>query len=107
MSNPTTDDEWREHASAVMPAFKIGDEVYLIGSLERGVTVYGQQVRAHNLMWALAELDKAAGRDSLEIAIIGGGITGLTAAACVLSLSPGAKVTVFERSYDLCSLQQG
>jgi hypothetical protein len=75
--------------------------------MERGVTVYGQQVRAHNLMWALAELDGAKRDEIRSIAIVGGGVAGLTSTACALALFPQSKVSLFERSLDLCSLQQG
>lgn len=96
-----------DRAAGVHAAFRLAEELFLVGSLERGVTVYGQQVRAHNLMWALRELDTDAGRGVATIAIVGGGIAGLTAAACALKLFPDAKVTVFERNMDLCALQQG
>jgi hypothetical protein len=82
--------------------------IYLIGSLEKGVTVYNQQLRAHNLAWAIWERHKA--RSAPRIAVVGGGITGLTTTACLLSLFknlPTATVTVFERLWDLCPLQQG
>jgi hypothetical protein len=91
----------------VREGFELREELYLIGSMERGVTVYGQQVRAHNLMWALSERDKVEEKEPQSIAIVGGGIAGLTAAACALELFPRANVILFERSLDLCSLQQG
>lgn len=100
-------DDTLARARGVRHEFQIGEKLYLIGSLEKGVTVYGQQVRAHNLLWALSELDRAEHRETRDIAIVGGGIAGLTAAACALALFPRANVALFEQSLDLCSLQQG
>ena len=42
-----------------------------------------------------------------RIAIVGGGVGGLTAAACLLSVFENAKIFIFERRWDLCALQQG
>src|SRR5262249_29710516 len=96
----------RKRAKVAEATYRVQSGVYLIGSLERGVTVYNQQLRAHNLVWALCEL-----RDEMEIkrvAIVGEGIAGLTAAACFLSrFDRTVSVTVFEKLWDLCPLQQG
>jgi hypothetical protein len=104
LTNPHNDP--RVRAVRVLQGFEIGDGLYLLGSLERGVTVYGQQVRAHNLTWALSELEDAS-RPTQKIAVVGGGIAGLTATACLLGLFRNSHVTLFEKSSDLCSLQQG
>ena len=45
VTTPKTDQERAQEAEA---AFRLGPGLYLLGSLERGVTVYSQQVRAHN-----------------------------------------------------------
>lgn len=87
--------------------FEIAEGIYVIGSLETGVTVYSQQVRAHNLIWALATVGRIDSNAKTRIAIVGGGIAGLTASACALSLFPGAHISVFEKRWDLCPLQQG
>lgn len=93
-------------ASEIEAAYRLADGCYLLGSLERGVTVYNQQVRAHNLAWALWELRKSY--PIKNVAIVGGGIGGLTMAACLLSLfEPTTKVTIFERLWDLSPIQQG
>jgi hypothetical protein len=100
----TTDIETR--ASEIEAAYRLADGCYLLGSLERGVTVYNQQVRAHNLAWALWERRKRY--PIKNVAIVGGGIGGLTMSACLLSLfEPTTKVTIFERLWDLCPIQQG
>ena len=85
--------------------FRLSDHVHLVGALERGVTVYNQQVRAHNLIWAL---HGHSGREEpARVAVVGGGIAGLTAAACLLSAFETTKVELFERRWDLAPLQQG
>ena len=99
-----------KRAKAVEAAFRVLPGIYLIGSLERGVTVYSQQTRAHNLIWALWELQKNGRRALGRVAIVGGGITGLTAAACILCQFEeyeGVSVSLFERLWDLCPIQQG
>ena len=80
-----------KRAKAVEAAFRVLPGIYLIGSLERGVTVYSQQTRAHNLIWALWELQKNGRRALGRVAIVGGGITGLTAAACILCRIRGVR----------------
>ncbi len=92
---------------SVLGDYRVHDGTYLLGSLETGVTVWKQQVRAHNLIWALWEASGRSDSRPLKIAIVGGGIGGLTAAACILSRMPGAEITIFERRWDLCPLQQG
>lgn len=97
------------NAADVASSFRVAPEIYLIGSLERGVTVYSQQVRAHNLVWALHQLQRNGGGGGLgRVAVVGGGIAGLTVTACLLSLFDHAvTVTLFERLWDLCPIQQG
>lgn len=93
-------------ASEIEAAYRLADGCYLLGSLEKGVTVYNQQVRAHNLAWALWERRK--NYPIKNVAVVGGGIGGLTMAACLLSLfEPTTKVTIFERLWDLSPIQQG
>jgi hypothetical protein len=94
-----------DRAVEIEQTFKIADGVYLVGSLETGVTVYKQQLRAHNLVWALSVCSAAAVPKS--IAIVGGGITGLTVASCVLALFPDSEATLLEKRWELCSLQLG
>jgi hypothetical protein len=99
-------DEGIREAKTVAATFRVAEDVYVVGSLERGVTVYGQQVRAHNLAWALSRLDTGS-RSEFRFAIVGGGISGLTMVCCLLGLYPEASVVLFERTFDLCPLQQG
>lgn len=103
-----TNDSVIERAAEVDATFRIRDGLYLLGACERGVTLYNQQVRAHNLIWALWELDRAEVRKVGSVAVIGSGAAGLTATAGLLALFGGsASVTLFERLWDLCPLQQG
>ncbi|MGF1628540.1 MAG: FAD-dependent oxidoreductase [Kiloniellaceae bacterium] len=105
----------KERAEEVEASFQVAPGLYVIGSLEKGVTVYNQQIRAHNLAWALWERWKRSeGPHPGDVAIIGAGITGLTTAACLLSLFGASKdpgdsisITIFERMWDVCPFQQG
>jgi hypothetical protein len=95
-------------ARDVEATFRVVPGLYVIGSLERGVTIYSQQVRAHNLAWALWDLQNKGDRQIGNVAVVGGGIAGLTMAACLLSLfGSDVAITLFERSWDLCPFQQG
>lgn len=91
----------------VEATFRVLPGLFLLGSMERGVTVYSQQVRAHNLAWALWELRLKSSRKPVRVAVVGGGIAGLTMAACLLCLDDKTEIAVFERSWDLCPFQQG
>ena len=75
---------------------------YILGSFERRVTLYSQQVRALNLIWSLFEEQRLAKGGT--IAIVGGGAAGLTAAAAATYL--GADVTVLERNSTLLPIQR-
>jgi hypothetical protein len=97
-----------DRAKAAEATFRVHPAVYLIGSLENGVNVYSQQVRAHNLAWSLWQLKQDGGRALGRVAVIGGGATGLTFAACLLALfREEVTVTLFERLWELCPIQQG
>jgi len=64
-------------AASVVDTFRICDGLYLIGALEHGLTLYNQQVRAHNLIWALWELERAKRCKVGRVAVIGAGAAGL------------------------------
>ena len=92
--------------------------LYLVGIFEHGVTVYSQQIRAFNLIWALVQrsiLDckpNAAAPDRVKrkratIAIVGGGFAGLTAAAALIKKGADADITIFEQRDTLLPLQHG
>lgn len=87
------------------------NDIFLIGLLDTGVTIFNQQVRALNLIWALDRANRL--RPASAIAVVGGGIAGLTAAMAlrkILSLTPDSShrtVTLFEKRSVLCPLQRG
>jgi tetratricopeptide (TPR) repeat protein len=73
---------------------------FVLGSFERRVTLYSQQVRALSLIQALfAEHRLKAGE---RVAIVGGGAAGMTAAAG--AAVRGCKVTLLEQADDLLLL---
>src|SRR5579863_8312526 len=94
-------------AKDVEGTFRLLQGLYLVGSMERGVTIYNQQVRAHNLAWAIRELHRSRAQRLGRIAIVGGGIAGVTMAACMMCLDDSVQIVLFEKSWDLCPFQQG
>ncbi|GAB0118582.1 NAD(P)-binding protein [Acidisoma sp. 7E03] len=94
-------------ARTVVQTYEVLPNIFVLGSLSAGVTVYRQQVRAHNLVSGLKCLANANEFHLRSIAIVGGGIGGLTVAAALLAIDPNVHVTVFEKRWDLCPLQQG
>ncbi|HTQ59817.1 MAG TPA: FAD-dependent oxidoreductase [Candidatus Solibacter sp.] len=92
-----------QSAKDVLATFKLADNIYVLGCLEKGLTIYTQQVRALNLVWSMIEAEP----DSLhDVAIVGGGFAGLTAAAGLLKKG-APRVAIFERHAALCPLQKG
>ena len=67
--------------------------VYLLGCLERRVTLLSQQVRALNLIYSLFTEGRVNAGD--DIAVVGGGAAGLTAAAAAAIC--GCQVTLLEK----------
>jgi thioredoxin reductase len=80
----------------------IRGELYQLGVSSRRLTIASQQMRAFNLIWALAERSKGA---QMDVAIVGGGIGGVTCAAAAALLR--WKVTLFECAPQLMRLQRG
>lgn len=70
------------------------ERVFVLGSFERRVTIYSQQVRAMNLIEGLCRTEKITA--GTPVAIVGAGVAGLTAAAA--AAHRGADVTVIERA---------
>lgn len=89
----------------------LNDGIFLIGSLDSGVTIFNQRIRALNLICALDRVDRL--RSASDIAVVGGGIAGLTAAMAlrkIFSLAPHSTdrmITLFEKRSVLCPLQRG
>lgn len=101
------DDDRLNRATSIKDSYELFDGIYLLGSLQSGVTVYNQQVRAHNLIWAIRLLADVTGAEPTSVAVVGGGISGLTTSACLHSMFPSANVTLFEKQWELCPLQLG
>ncbi|HEY0557527.1 MAG TPA: FAD-dependent oxidoreductase, partial [Thermoanaerobaculia bacterium] len=78
-------------------------QVFVLGSQARYVTIYAQQVRALNLVSALAKSGYFS--RSTRLAVVGGGIAGLTAAAAAARAGVG-RVSVFEREPTVMRLQR-
>lgn len=77
--------------AAVVPGK--ANRVYCIGSFALKVNFLAQQRRALNLIWALHERGRL--ELSPRVAVIGGGLAGVTAAGALLGY--GAKVDLFEK----------
>lgn len=80
----------------VLQSMRVSDvmpRVYVLGCIERRVTVYSQQVRALNLVHALCAVGELTA--GTTIAVVGAGAAGLTCAAG--ALHRGAHVTLLER----------
>lgn len=76
--------------------------LYVLGRLDLQVNVYSQQVRAINLVHALAEAGTLE-PTSCRIAVVGGGAAGLTAAATAGWLG-FRRITLYERATELLSV---
>ncbi|WNG62044.1 hypothetical protein F0U59_50600 [Archangium gephyra] len=77
--------------------------IYVLGCFEKRVTVFSQQVRALNLLSALRETGKLPSGSS--VAVIGGSVAGLTAAAAAARL--GCTVTLLEKHETLLPILRG
>ena len=71
----SVNDTKKPDGPAAVPRFP---RVYVIGHKASRVTIYAQQVRALNLIWALNEQNPLEGKN---IVVVGGGIAGVTTAA--------------------------
>jgi hypothetical protein len=78
--------------------------IYVLGCFAKYVTVYSQQVRALNLVDSLAKGGVLSSRS--RVAVVGGGIAGLTAAAA-LAVRGVRLAQVYEKEMDTMRLQRG
>jgi hypothetical protein len=78
--------------------------IYLLGSLNRHITVHSQQRRAVNLIRALVATGD--GLDGKSVAIVGAGFAGLTAAAFALEKTT-AEISLFDTAPRPLWLQDG
>ena len=99
-----TPNQFLKHSS-ILP----GRHQYAVGTFERGITFYSQQVRALNLVFAMREARNSAGQvlfgSGTKVAIIGGGAFGLTASAAASWV--GFKVCLVEKCQVLIPAQRG
>ena len=81
--------------------------ILVLGSFEKRVTVYAQQVRALNLVDAMLS-EGLVRPNGGKVAIIGGGAAGITAAVALARTCPELELLdVFERSSGILALQHG
>jgi cation diffusion facilitator CzcD-associated flavoprotein CzcO len=80
----------------------VGSNIYQLGCTASTLNVSAQQQRAFNLVWALQTRD---GLENKHVAIIGGGIAGITAATA--AAAAGAFVWLYEKKGSLMHLQAG
>lgn len=81
--------------------------ILVLGSFEKRVTVYAQQVRALNLVDAMLSENLVRPKGG-KVAIIGGGVAGITAAVALARACPELEwLDLFERSSGILALQHG
>jgi hypothetical protein len=103
-------DRARERAENVLATcrYRNGTAIFILGSFGQRVTLLAQQSRALMLVRAMKEksiLDDACGEGVATVAVIGGGVGGVTAAAALATA--GARVTLYEAADDVLTLQMG
>jgi hypothetical protein len=92
------------HADAVECASVKGRKnVYFLGSFANRISFASQQRRAIRLIHALVEERDL--NPSMKIAVVGAGISGLTAACAAIAV--GCSVDLYESGDDYCHLQAG
>lgn len=100
--------------------FQVHDDekIFVIGTFDTGVTVLSQQTRSLNLVWELIEraeidcrietlTDAPSTRSRTKVAIIGGGVSGLTVAAGLIKKHARSEITIFEQRDTLFPIQNG
>lgn len=95
-----------EHDVITQSRAPSGGNVFFLGCFEQRVTFYAQQVRALNLAHALLS-EKIVREKKGQVAIIGGGLAGLTLAAGLALAAPTLRVVIYEKHDELLRLQRG
>lgn len=90
-------------AKTYLDLFDLGDNQYIIGIYQKGITIHHQQIRALNIFYSLHVLGKI--NPETKIGIIGGGVAGTTFAFA--ALHSNMKVSLFEKGRVLIPLQKG
>lgn len=95
-----------DHVPECQPfALEAKGHLFALGCFERRVTIYSQQVRA--LALARAMVTDRVMRPQGRVAVIGGGIGGVTLAAAIAVAAPQVQVVLFEAADRLMFLQRG
>lgn len=91
--------------SVLLNKFRVSNDanIFQIGCTARLLNVHAQQQRVFNLVWGL--INEKVVKKNQPIAVIGAGISGITAASALLVA--GYKVHLFERTADIIHLQRG
>jgi hypothetical protein len=79
--------------NTILDRLRIAERVYALVPVGRPVTFQSQQLRAFNLVWALYATELI--RSDARVAVIGGGLAGITAATA--AYLKGCQVSLFER----------
>lgn len=79
------------------------NRAFILGCTSPFLNINAQQQRAFNLAYVL--LEKPLLVAGMDVAIVGGGIAGLSAATALLA--NGIRVTIYERMHEVLSLQRG
>jgi hypothetical protein len=95
---------WVAEAGRVLKSCRIGRRpIFVVGTLQDGITVLSQQIRALNLAWALVEgrMIDCIPRPSThgkrkKVAVVGGGFSGLTIVAGLIEKGADVEITIFE-----------
>ncbi|PZP59551.1 MAG: hypothetical protein DI604_32185, partial [Delftia acidovorans] len=85
-------------SSATVPG---ADGLYFVGTFDRRITFYSQQVRALRLARAMREAGKIEANDS--VAVVGAGAAGVTMALALALLD--CRVTLFDPADEVLQLQ--
>lgn len=93
----------KEIAEALLAKFFYQQGVYELGCGASFLNIHAQQQRAFNLVWSLIAADLI--RPGLKVAILGGGVSGITAAVGLAAA--GVTVTVHERLHKVLTFQSG
>jgi FAD-NAD(P)-binding len=109
-------DRTKEHADSILKTYQVlGKSLYVVGAFDTGVTVLSQQIRALNFAWAAVESelvnclqgDVVPTDAARNVAIIGGGFSGLSLAGGLVAKYADVRISIFEQRDTLLPLQQG
>ncbi len=79
--------------------------LFVVGTCDKRITFYSQQVRAINLVHALVDTGRL--KRHAKCAVVGGGACGIAAATALALLVPDATVHIFERGQQMLNTQLG